>query len=205
MAVGTLACMLVGTPPGVLMRGTRRWDGRLGQASPVSLGPSVRSVEGNIPGPALSGFGVVVQRDADGASVVAVVLTDDLLAVELPEPRIVVAACRNQVGTICAEGAVPHPALVAGERRLEGEGLGFVLVGDGLHVLDFPDLGRMVGTAGGQLLDIGREEDAGDVLLVCREVGQGDELGSVVGLEKLPDKDIALDEGRDVSCEMGRR
>lgn len=63
----------------------------------------------------------------------------------------------------------------------------------------------MVGTAGGQLLDIGREEDAGNVLLVCREVGQGDELGSVVGLEKLPDKDIALDEGRDVSCEMGRR
>jgi hypothetical protein len=201
--VGMPVVMLVGVPIIVPLRGTHQWDGRLRQASSVSLLPSGRSVEGYIPGSALSGFGVVVQRDADGASVVAVVLTDDLLAVELPEPRIVVAACRNQVGAVCAEGTVPHPALVAGEGRLEGEGLGFVLVGDGLHVLDLPDLGRMVGTAGGQLLDVGGEEDAGDVLLVCRKVGQGDELRSIVGLEKLPDEDIALDEGRDVSFGMG--
>ena len=197
--VGVVVVMLIG----VFFRGTRQWYGRLGQASPVSLLPSGQSVEGYIPGPALSGFGVVVQRDTDGASVVAVVLTDDLLAVELPEPRIVVAACRNQVGAVCAEGTVPHPALVAGEGRLEGEGLGLILVGDGLHILDLPDLGRMVGTAGGQLLDIGGEEDAGDVFLVRREVGQGDELRSVVGLKKLPDEDIALNEGKMLAVEWG--
>lgn len=102
---------------------------------------------------------------------VAVVLADNLLAVELPEPSVVVAAGCDKVGTICAEGTVPDPALVTGEGRLEGEGLGLVIGADGLHVLDFPDLGRVVGAAGGELLDIGREKDAGDVLLVCREVG----------------------------------
>lgn len=81
---------------------------------------------------------------------------------------------------------------MAVEGGLERVGLGALLVGNGLDVLDLPDFGRVVGAARGELLDVRREEDAGDVLLVGAEVGYGNELGAVVGLEELPDKDVAL-------------
>jgi hypothetical protein len=50
----------------------------------------------------------------------------------------------------------------------------------------------MVGAACGQLLDIGREQDTGDVLRVGGEVRHWHELGALEGLDELPDKDIAL-------------
>ena len=71
----------------------------------------------------LSSLRVVIKRNAHGAAVVAVVLADDLLAVQLPQARVVVAARRDEVGAVGAEGAVPDPALVALEGRLEGERL----------------------------------------------------------------------------------
>ena len=102
-------------------------------------------------------LGVVVQSDTDGAAVVAIVLADNLLAVQLPEPRVVVAAGSDQIGTICAECTVPYPSLVSRQGGLEWERPGFRLRAGGLHLLDLPDLGGVVGAASSQLLDIGRE------------------------------------------------
>jgi hypothetical protein len=50
----------------------------------------------------------------------------------------------------------------------------------------------VVGAAGGELLDVGGEEDAGDGLLVCVELRHGDELGALEGLDQLPDEDVSL-------------
>ena len=61
----------------------------------------------------------VVKCNADGAAVVAVILADDVQAAELPEAGVVVRARGDEVGRVGAEGAVPHPALVAVQRRLE--------------------------------------------------------------------------------------
>lgn len=70
---------------------------------------------------ALPSLGVVIEGDADGAAVVAVVLADDLLAVQLPEAGVVVAAGRDEVRAVGAKGAVPDPALVALEGRFQRE------------------------------------------------------------------------------------
>lgn len=124
---------------------------------------------------------------------VAVVLPDDLLALQLPQAGVVVGAGGDQVGAVGAEGAVPHPALVAGQGGLEGEGLGLAVGRRGLEVPHLPDLGGVVRAARRQLLDVGRQEDAGDVLLVRVEVRHGEELGAVVGLDQFPDEYVALE------------
>lgn len=137
---------------------------------------------------------VVVQRDADGATVVAVVLADDLLAVQLPQAGVVVGAGGDEVGRVGAEGAVPDPALVARQGGLEREGLwaaGLVGLG-GLLGVDLPDLGGVVGGAGRELLDVRGQQDARDVLLVRVEVRDGLQLGAVEGLDEGPDEDVAL-------------
>lgn len=126
---------------------------------------------------------------------VPVVLTDNLLAVQLPQPRIMIRARRYEIGRVCAKGTVPDPALVAGQGGLEREGLGLV-VGPGRAVLDLPNLGSVVGAAGGELLDIRGEEDARDVFFMRGEVRHGDHASSVVFLFNLPDKDIALQVGQ---------
>lgn len=181
----------------------------------------------------------------------AVVLANNLLAVQLPQAGVVVGAGGDEVGRVGAEGAVPDPALVAGEGGLEGVGLGLGggvgglvvavdgdaadadadadagagasavngeraagqgrgagdaergrggLVGGrgGGDVGDLPDLGGVVGGAGGELLDVGGQQDAGDVLLVGAEVGDGEQVGALVGLDQLPDEDVALG-----GCEYG--
>jgi hypothetical protein len=96
---------------------------------------------------------VVIQRHTDSTAVVAVILANNLLGVQLPQPRVVVGASSHKICRVGAEGAVPDPALVAGEGGLERVGFR-LLVGSRLHVFHLPDLGGMVGTAGGKLLDI---------------------------------------------------
>lgn len=125
---------------------------------------------------------------------VTVILPDDLLAVQLPQPRVVVRARGDQVGRVGAEGAVPDPALVARQGGLEGEGPGeaALVAPGGLVDVDLPDLCGVVGRARRQLLDVGREQDARDVLLVRVEVGDGLQLGAVEGLDQGPDEDVAL-------------
>ena len=95
----------------------------------------------------LASFGVVVEGDTDGAAVMAVILTDDLLTVQLPQPRIMVAAGCDQVRTIGTECTVPDPSLVAGKGGFQRECIGRRIWGRGFHLLHLPDLGRMVGAA----------------------------------------------------------
>lgn len=123
-----------------------------------------------------------------------VVLPDNLLAMQLPQSRVVIRARSDQVSRVGAEGTVPHPALVARERSLEGKWLGIaVLVGLlGLFGIHLPDFGSVVGRAGCEFLGIGREEDACDVFFVSVEVGDGLEVGTVKGLDEGPDEDVAL-------------
>lgn len=110
-----------------------------------------------------------------------------------------IAAGSYQVGTISAEGTVPYPALVLLESGLEGERLRFRIGRGRFHLLDFPYPGRMVGATRCELLDIGREEDACDAFLVCGKVGEGDQLGAVIGLDELPNEYVALVERKEVS------
>lgn len=60
---------------------------------------------------------------------------------------------------------------MAGQCGLERVRVGRQLVHlAGLEIADFPNLGCMVSAAGGQLLYVGREEDAGDVFFVGVEL-----------------------------------
>lgn len=81
---------------------------------------------------------------------------------------------------------------MARQRGLERERLGLLVVLLRGQVFHLPDLGGVVGAAGGELLDVRGEEDAGDVFFVGVEVRDGEELGAVEGLDELPDEDIAL-------------
>lgn len=136
-----------------LLPGAHEGLGVLGAA--LGLGRLVGLKIGIILGRVLTGLGIVVERDADGATVVAVILTDDLLRVKLPQARVVIATGGHEVGAIGAEGAVPDPTLVARQGGLEGKGARLGVGARRLHLLDFPDLGGVVGAAGGQLLDVG--------------------------------------------------
>lgn len=142
----------------------------------------------------LSRLRIVIQRYTHSTPMMTIVLPDNLLAMQLPQARVVIRARSDQVRRIGAEGAVPHPALVAREGSLEGEWLGIaILIGLlGLLGIHLPDFGGVVGGAGRELLGVGREQDACDVLFVSVEVGDGLEVGAVKGLDEGPDEDVAL-------------
>lgn len=130
----------------------------------------------------------------------SVVLPNNLLAMHLPQPGIMVRARRDQVRRVSTECAIPYPALVAYQRSLEGKRFGFF--GEfGLRggIVDFPDLGAVICATGCEFLDVGREQDAGDVFFVSDEVCDGEDLGLVVDLLHFPDKDVALSPPRCVS------
>lgn len=80
---------------------------------------------------------------------------------------------------------------MASQGRLEGE-RSWLSVRGGIYINDFPDLGGMVGATSGQFLDVWREENARDALLVSVELGNWQELSSIIGLDKVPDKNVAL-------------
>lgn len=117
-----------------------------------------------------------------------------------------VRARGDEVRRVGGEGAVPYPALVLGEGGLEGVGVGGQPVHlAGLEVADLPDLGGVVGGAGGELLDVRGEEDARDVLLVGAELGHRVDVCAVLVrvLGEFPDEDVALGRFR-VSSESKR-
>jgi hypothetical protein len=104
-----------------------------------------------------------------------IILPDNALTMQLPQPRIVITTGRHQIRGVRTERAVPDPSLVARQRALELEGLrGWRFPpGDGdqlFQVADLPDLGCVVGAAGREVLDVGGEEDARDVLPVRLEL-----------------------------------
>ena len=105
----------------------------------------------------------IVESNTDSAAVMAVVLPNDTLAVQLPQSSVVVRARRDEVGRVGAKGAVPDPALVAGQRGLEREGVGVTLGGGSgqvwgclvrVRLVDGPDACRVVGAAGGEVADV---------------------------------------------------
>jgi len=84
---------------------------------------------------------------------VTIVLPDDLLAMELPETSVVVRASCDQISGVGTESAVPDPALVASQSTFESEGnrlcrIFTILRCHFINVLDLPDLGGVVSTAG---------------------------------------------------------
>lgn len=62
----------------------------------------------------------------------------------------------------------------------------------GLEVFDFPDLSRVVGGTGCQVLDVWGEQNAGYVVFVGGEVGYWDKGCLLAVLEEVPNVDIAL-------------
>ena len=153
---------------------------------------------------------------------VAVVLPNDRLALQLPQPRVMIAARRHQVRRVGRESAVPDPALMAVELLLQLKPLRLVralqvrmtveVVG-GLRVvvvpaaaafeIDSPDAGGVVGGAGGEVADVRGEEHAGDVGAVGAELGDGDEAGDVADGDETPDVDGAVDAVADGGAEEG--
>src|SRR5690242_12779392 len=106
----------------------------------------------------------VVERDTHRPAMVSVVLPDDTLTAQLPQPGIVVTARGNEIGAVGAKGAVPDPALVAVQGGLEGEGSRVALGGRGQGVagldvvgrgeVDGPDARGVVGGAGGEVAHV---------------------------------------------------
>ena len=91
-----------------------------------------------------------------------IVLPNDRLAMQFPQPSIVIRTRRNKVCRVSTERTVPDPALVAGERALELEGLRglgvrLYLTRNGNHrleIFNFPYLGCVVCGAGCEVLDV---------------------------------------------------
>lgn len=130
-------------------------------------------------------------------SVMTIVLPNDLLAMQLPQARIMIRAGCNQIRRIRTESTVPNPALMAGQSTFQLEWLrlrgGLARNRNhGIEILHFPDPSSVVGATGCEVLDIGRQEDAGDVLVVGLEMGDGHELGLLTVLEEVPDINAAL-------------
>lgn len=86
-----------------------------------------------------------------------------------------IRASGDEVRRVGAESAVPNPALVAGECRLQWERVRIAVIvqlGGFLNV-DLPYFGGVIRGAGGQLLNVWREKDARDVVFVRGEVRDG--------------------------------
>lgn len=143
-------------------------------------------------------FTIIVQGNADRATVVPVVLADNLLCLKLPEASVMIAAGGNQVGRVSTERAVPNPALVAGKRalQLERDWAGRFATRGRNHlvkILNLPYLRGVISGAGSKVFDIWREQDSGNVLAMGLEVGDGDKSRLLAILLQMPDKNIALE------------
>lgn len=109
----------------------------------------------------LSGLRVVVQGNTNQTTMMAVILSDNLLAVKFPQPRIVIRTSSDQIRRVRRESTIPDPSLVASQRTLQLE---WLRVHDRsspsrnrklrLNVLHFPDLGGVVSGAGSEVFDI---------------------------------------------------
>jgi hypothetical protein len=155
-------------------------------------------------------FTVIVESNADRTTVVAIVLADNLLGLELPETSVMIATGGDQVGRVGAERAVPNPALVASKRALQLEwnwagGLASRGRDHLVQVLNLPDLRSVVSRAGSKVLDIWREQDSGDVLAVSLEVSDGDKSCLLTVLLKMPDENVSLEMVRLINPQRGAR
>lgn len=144
----------------------------------------------------------IIQRNTNRAPVVPVVLPYDTLTAQLPQPCIVVATSRNQVGAIRTKCAVPDPSLVSMQRRLKWKRRRIALGGCGQGVarldvvwggeIDGPDAAGVVGGAGCEVAHIGGQQDAGDVGVVGEKLAHGYYRCKVAAHDHFPDVDVAL-------------
>jgi len=114
-----------------------------------------------------------------------VILPDNALAAQLPQPRIVITTRGNQIRRVCAKRAIPHPPLMPMQRRLQRKA--FILLSirvreiqrvgrvAGRRELGGPDASRMVGGAGCEFPDVRGEKDTGYVGVMGDEFTDGDE------------------------------
>ena len=77
---------------------------------------------------------------------VSIVLPDNTLAAELPQPSIVIRAGGNKVRAISTKGTVPDPALVRAQRGFQRQRSAF------LHLL------QLLGARGGNFAEVGGHE-----------------------------------------------
>jgi len=130
----------------------------------------------------------------------SIILSDDLLTMQFPKSCIVIRTSCDQVCRIGTKSAVPDPALVTRQCTFQLERLRIlwirrILAGNGDHgfeILDFPYLCGMVCRAGCEVFNIWRQQDTGDVVLVCRKMGDRDKGGLFAILEEVPDINITL-------------
>ena len=66
-------------------------------------------------------------------------------------------------------------------------------LGRGVVGIEVPHLGSVVRGAGGQVLDIGRQEDAIEVVVMGRESSDGDNEAFFLSLDHPPEVDISLE------------
>lgn len=93
-----------------------------------------------------------------------------------------IATRRDQIRAIGTKSAVPDPPLVSVQRRLQCK----------LFFVDAPDLGSVIGGAGGKVTNVRGEEDARYVFCVGLELTDGDKLGDVTVLDHAPNIAVAL-------------
>ena len=115
----------------------------------------------------------IIQRDTHGAAMMPIILPDNALTPQLPQPCIMVTTRSDEIGAVSAERTVPDPALVAMQGGFEREGGGVALGGGGQLVarlqvvrrgrVEGPDARGVVGAAGGEVADVRGQQDARDV------------------------------------------
>ena len=71
--------------------------------------------------------------------------------------------------------------------------------------IEVPDFDSVVGGAGGEMFDVGGEEDASYISCVGGEHGYGDESRDVAALLHLPDVDVSLKDGLECCKVKGYR
>jgi hypothetical protein len=127
----------------------------------------------------------------------AIVLANNSLAMELPQPCKVIRTSGNQVGRVSTESTIPYPPLMLGQSALELERTGFKSSfaggrNHGVKILDLPDLGGVVGGAGREMLDIRREQYTKKVIVMGLKMGHRNKLGLLAVLQEAPDEYTAL-------------
>lgn len=75
-----------------------------------------------------------------------VILANNLLTMQFPQPSVMIRASSDEVCRVGAKGAVPDPALMAGQGSLQWERVRIAVVVQlgGFLDVDLPDLGRVV-------------------------------------------------------------
>ena len=129
-----------------------------------------------------------------------IVLSNDCLSSQFPQPCVVIAARSDQVGAIGTESTVPHPALMAFQARLQWKSTRCALSWKVLIAFDIvrcqgvyrPDASIVVSATCGEMANVRGEENTRDIGCMRLEGCYGYQGGDIVILFHAPDVDITL-------------